>query len=73
MECVRRVNEIAENNWKRFAADEFSLLEGHLLKYPINIDDDGNVGPLPGCENFPDVGGKILGVPSPTLPDILTT
>ncbi|KAL2457648.1 Phospholipase D delta [Forsythia ovata] len=73
LECVKRINEVAEDNWNRFTADEFTTLQGHLLKYPIEVDVNGNVGPLPGHENFPDLGGKILGAPSPTIPDILTT
>ena len=54
VECVKRVNEIAEDNWKRYTCDEFKELQGHLLKYPVEIDADGNVNPLPGHENFPD-------------------
>nr|XP_016456679.1 PREDICTED: phospholipase D delta-like isoform X2 [Nicotiana tabacum] len=71
--CVRRVNEVAEDNWKRFAAETFTPLQGHLLKYPMQVDADGKVGPLPGYECFPDVGGKILGNHAPTIPDVLTT
>lgn len=73
LECVKRVNEIAENNWRCYVANEFTALQGHLLKYPVEVDAQGNVGPLSGCEYFPDVGGKILGAHSPALPDILTT
>lgn len=73
LECVKRVNEVAEDNWKRYTADEFTELQGHLLKYPLHIDVDGKVGSLPGYENFPDLGGKIIGAHSTTLPDILTT
>ncbi|XP_022894623.1 phospholipase D delta isoform X1 [Olea europaea var. sylvestris] len=73
LECVKRVNEAAEDNWERYTAEELTLLQGHLLKYPIEVDADGNVGPLPGHENFPDVGGKVLGAPSATIPDVLTT
>ncbi|KAL1569779.1 phospholipase D [Salvia divinorum] len=73
VECVKRVNEIAEDNWKRYTCDEFKELQGHLLKYPVEVDADGNVNPLPGHENFPDVGGRVLGAHSPTIPDILTT
>ncbi|KAK1432601.1 hypothetical protein QVD17_09498 [Tagetes erecta] len=73
LECVERVNEVAKANWKRFTADEFSSLQGHILKYPLEIDVDGNVKSLPGYENFPDLGGKIIGAHSTTLPDILTT
>ncbi|KAL7163589.1 hypothetical protein ACSBR2_039668 [Camellia fascicularis] len=45
---------------------------GHLLKYPVKIDGNGKVSALPGQENFPDVGGKVLGART-TLPDALTT
>lgn len=73
LECVKRVNEVAVDNWNRFTCDELTLLQGHLLKYPIEVDVDGNVNPLPGHENFPDVGGRVLGAHSPAIPDILTT
>ncbi|KAK4348005.1 hypothetical protein RND71_034344 [Anisodus tanguticus] len=73
LECVRRVNEVAEDNWKRYTADNFTELNGHLLKYPIQVDADGKVGSLPDFECFPDLGGKIVGNPSPTIPDVLTT
>lgn len=73
LECVRNVNEIAERNWSDFSGDSFKLLQGHILKYPLEVDSDGKVGPLPGSENFPDVGGKVTGAHSPTLPDVLTT
>ncbi|XP_071710398.1 phospholipase D delta-like [Rutidosis leptorrhynchoides] len=73
LECVRRVNQVAEDNWKRYIADEFSELQGHILKYPLQINAEGKVDCLPGSENFPDLGGKIIGAHSTTLPDILTT
>ncbi|KAI5581971.1 hypothetical protein BDE02_07G053800 [Populus trichocarpa] len=71
--CVKRVNHTAEENWKKFTDPNFKLLKGHLLKYPLKVDADGKVGPLPGSENFPDVGGKVLGAHSTTIPDALTT
>ncbi|KAK1440542.1 hypothetical protein QVD17_06371 [Tagetes erecta] len=73
LECVNKVNKIAEDNWKRYTADTFTTLQGHLIRYPLQVDSDGNVNSLPDYENFPDVGGKVLGAHSPTLPDILTT
>lgn len=73
LKCVKIVNEIAEDNWKKYTTPEFRPLQGHLLKYPVQVDADGKVGPLPGYENFPDVGGRVLGSPSPALPDTLTT
>ncbi|CAI9117016.1 OLC1v1018324C1 [Oldenlandia corymbosa var. corymbosa] len=72
LECVKHVNQIAKDNWEKFTAEEFTPLEGHLLRYPLEIDADGKVNSLPGHENFPDVGGKILGAHT-TLPDALTT
>ncbi|KMT06927.1 hypothetical protein BVRB_6g152640 [Beta vulgaris subsp. vulgaris] len=73
LECVRKVNDIAEDNWNKFTAEGFSTLQGHLLKYPLQVDADGKVEPLPNYESFPDVGGKVIGAPSNTLPDVLTT
>lgn len=72
LECVETVNKIAEQNWKNFTADDFKPLQGHIMKYPIKVNADGRVSPLPGFESFPDVGGKVLGSRS-TLPDALTT
>lgn len=72
LDCVKSVNKIAEDNWKKFTAEDFTLLQGHLLKYPVEVDGYGKVSPLPGQETFPDVGGKVLGART-NLPDALTT
>lgn len=61
IECVRRVKQMGEMNWKQFAADEVTEMRGHLLKYPVEVDRRGKVRPLPGYESFPDVGGNIVG------------
>lgn len=71
LDCVRFVNKVAEENWANFTAEEMKSLKGHLLKYPIKVEPDGKVVPLPDQECFPDVGGKILGSPT-SLPDTLT-
>ncbi|KAF7846834.1 hypothetical protein BT93_L3685, partial [Corymbia citriodora subsp. variegata] len=71
LECVKTVNKIAESNWNSYK--DQGPLQGHLLRYPIHVDQYGNVGPLQGSEEFPDVGGKVVGSYSPTIPDILTT
>lgn len=73
LECVKRVNDVAKDNWKSYTNDDLTLLQGHLLKYPVEVDIDGNVSPLSGHENFPDVGGRVLGAHAPAIPDILTT
>ncbi|KAL9227407.1 hypothetical protein vseg_003096 [Gypsophila vaccaria] len=61
VECVRHVRSMAEQNWRQFAADGVSEMRGHLLKYPVNVDKKGRVGPLLGSEKFPDLGGKVIG------------
>jgi phospholipase D1/2 len=71
LNCVKFVNQIADENWKRFTAEETRALQGQLLKYPIKVEADGNIGPIPDQECIPDVGGKILGAPT-SLPDSLT-
>ncbi|KAE8782431.1 Phospholipase D beta 1 [Hordeum vulgare] len=60
LECVQRVRGIGETNWKRFVAEEVTEMRGHLIRYPVAVDWNGKVGPLPGCAAFPDVGGKHL-------------
>ncbi|KAK9220481.1 hypothetical protein WN943_009132 [Citrus x changshan-huyou] len=72
LECVKFVNTIAEDNWKKFTADAFTPLQGHILKYPVEVKSNGKESPLPGHETFPDVGGKVQGARS-NLPDALTT
>ncbi|KAK6115701.1 hypothetical protein DH2020_007970 [Rehmannia glutinosa] len=72
LECVKYVNGVAEDNRKRYTAEQFTSLQGHIMKYPVEVDSDGNVKPLPGHEVFPDVGGEIQGFPS-LLPRAVTT
>ncbi|KAK4795002.1 hypothetical protein SAY86_012996 [Trapa natans] len=72
LECIRHVNELAEQNWKAYVSEESKEMKGHLMQYPVQVGRDGKVSSLPGFETFPDVGGKVLGAPT-TLPDALTT
>ncbi|GMN49529.1 hypothetical protein TIFTF001_018683 [Ficus carica] len=72
LKCVKRVNKIAKQNWKAYVAEENKEMLGHLMQYPVQISRDGKVSSLKGYEQFPDVGGKVLGTPT-TLPDALTT
>ncbi|GLT34764.1 hypothetical protein SLA2020_092620 [Shorea laevis] len=73
LECVTEVNKIAEKNWVKYTAAEFTVLQGYLLKYPIEVDQNGEVRPLHGYETFPDVGGQVFGRDSLRIPDIVTT
>ncbi|CAN6222926.1 unnamed protein product [Urochloa humidicola] len=71
-ECVRRVNQMADDNWAGYVSPQMVDMKGHLMRYPVKVEQDGRVGPLPGQEIFPDVGGKVLGTHS-SLPNALTT
>ncbi|KAI3764485.1 hypothetical protein L2E82_14494 [Cichorium intybus] len=61
IECVRQVRSMAEANWKKFASNDRSEMKGHLLKYPVRVERTGKVRSLEGSEEFPDVGGQIIG------------
>lgn len=61
LECARRVKLMGELNWKLFSSDEVIGMRGHLMKYPVEVERNGKVKPLPGCETFLDVGGRIVG------------
>jgi phospholipase D1/2 len=75
IQCVRRMNAIAEENWYNFVSPHTVEMDSHLIPYPVEIDDYGNV--LAHSANvegfFPDTKASVLGTPSLTLPDILTT
>jgi phospholipase D1/2 len=73
LDCIREVNAVADQHWDMWAGDEVVNMPGHLLSYPVQIDQDGTVSNLPGLEHFPDTQAKILGTKSDTLPSILTT
>lgn len=72
LDCVKFVNKIAEDNWRSFTEEAFTPLQGHLLKYPVEVERNGKEKPLPGFETFPDVGGKVVGSQT-NLPNSLTT
>lgn len=72
LECVRRVNDMSDRNWEQYNAPEVTDMTGHLIRYPLKIEDDGTIRNLPGVETFPDVGGKIMGSNQEKLPDDLT-
>ncbi|KAK1425226.1 hypothetical protein QVD17_20573 [Tagetes erecta] len=61
LECVRQVRSMAEANWVQFASNETSKMIGHLMKYPVRVDRMGRVRSLEESEEFPDVGGQIIG------------
>lgn len=74
VECVSKVNRMAEKYWDLYAAENTDRdLPGHLLRYPVGITSEGEIAELPGFEFFPDTKAKILGTKSDYMPPILTT
>eukprot|EP00775_Hariotina_reticulata_P006308 gene6308-6543_t len=74
LECMRAMQNLAKANWQVYCGPEARPLpHGFLMPYPNLVGDDGSVTPLPDCEEFPDLGGKILGTKSTVLPGLLTT
>ncbi|KAK3137385.1 hypothetical protein QOZ80_5BG0451570 [Eleusine coracana subsp. coracana] len=74
VECVRKVNAMADRYWDLYAGDGPERdLPGHLLTYPVAVAADGSVTQLPGVEFFPDTQARVLGAKSDYLPPILTT
>ncbi|KAF2303843.1 hypothetical protein GH714_023805 [Hevea brasiliensis] len=49
VECVQTVNKIADELWEIYASEAFDQdLIGHLLRYPIEVTNDGAVTTMPG-------------------------
>uniref|UniRef100_A0ACD5ZBH1 Uncharacterized protein n=1 Tax=Avena sativa TaxID=4498 RepID=A0ACD5ZBH1_AVESA len=73
-ECVRMVNWVARQNWEKYVYEGEEVaaeMQGHLMRYPVEVGSDGTVWPLPEHEFFPDVGGRVLGSTN-KFPDHLT-
>ncbi|GBF94843.1 phospholipase D gamma [Raphidocelis subcapitata] len=73
--CARRLRAIGDANWVAWSRDDdcAPMPSGHLMTYPVAVAPSGAVGPLPGAETFPDLGGRVLGQRGGTLPVVLTT
>ncbi|RWR72420.1 phospholipase D alpha 1-like protein [Cinnamomum micranthum f. kanehirae] len=63
VECIRKVNEIADKNWELYSSNNPPErdLPSHLVSYPIKVTESGSVNPFPGMEFFPDTNLPILG------------
>ncbi|KAJ4954183.1 hypothetical protein NE237_031015 [Protea cynaroides] len=74
LECVQKVNDIADKHWNLYCKESIHQdLPGHLLRYPIQVTDNGEITSLPGFDCFPDTKAKVLGTKSPVLPPVITT
>lgn len=73
-ECIRKLNQISDKYWDLYSSETLEHdLPGHLLRYPVGVDSEGNVTELPGFEFFPDTKARVLGAKSDYMPPILTT
>jgi phospholipase D1/2 len=74
LQCVHRLNEIAERNWETYITPDAIEMDSHLIPYPIIIDACGNVFPRQDFDGFfPDTEACITGTNSLALPPLLTT
>eukprot|EP00775_Hariotina_reticulata_P010522 gene10522-10682_t len=74
LQCMRTVTALANDNWAHFVSSEvLPLPHGHIMTYPEWVDSSGQVSVLPDYEEFPDLGGKVMGTKSAVLPAALTT
>ena len=75
VECVRKVKEISDHNWKMYTGPIGSVTPGHILTYPISILENGDLQIEPENSSFPDFpeGSKIMGSMSAIIPQKLTT
>ncbi|KAK9847182.1 hypothetical protein WJX84_008633, partial [Apatococcus fuscideae] len=75
LECAREMRRLAEKNWQDYVSPEVKDISSHLMNYPVQVDPDGAVKPLPGHEVFPDFppAAKVLGSKIGSMPDRLTT
>lgn len=74
LECVGKVNHIAEKNWHLYSSEVLDDdLPGHLLAYPIGVTGNGELAELQGAEFFPGTKARVFGSKSELLPSILTT
>eukprot|EP00123_Amoebidium_parasiticum_P009478 comp19500_c0_seq1/m.22765 comp19500_c0_seq1/g.22765 ORF comp19500_c0_seq1/g.22765 comp19500_c0_seq1/m.22765 type:complete len:830 (-) comp19500_c0_seq1:566-3055(-) len=60
LECVQRVNQIADHNWAMYAQPEPVAMPGHLMRYPYVVNADGSlIDPSTG-PSFPDFPRSII-------------
>ena len=73
-DCLSKVQETSQAFWQLYTADEPEHSDCHVLPYPINVDEEGNVTALEApFDCFPDTSASILGQKSGYLPEKLTT
>ena len=73
-DCLAKVKDTTQEFWNVYTADEPQHSDVHMLPYPINVDEEGNVTALDApWDCFPDTSASVLGAKSGMLPDKITT
>ena len=73
-DCLAKVKDTTKEFWNVYTADEPQHSDVHMLPYPINVDEEGNVTALDApWDCFPDTSASVLGAKSGMLPDKITT
>lgn len=65
LECIKRVNDLAEQNWMQFSGEEDVDMTGHLITFPIIVDRNGDVKPRTDGGQFDDIKNSVLGKSRP--------
>ena len=69
-DCLEKIKEITQDFWNLYTAEESEHSDVHLLPYPINVDEEGNVTALEEPWNcFPDTSAQVLGAKSAFPPN----
>ncbi|CAN8075867.1 unnamed protein product [Agarophyton chilense] len=71
LECMREMQRIGRRNWADYLSPQPVKLKSHLLMYPYEVDEDGNVSAL--VPEFPDTKASVLGTISGVIPNILVS
>lgn len=72
LECIQKVTQIADKNWQSYkSSGSHEDLESHLLRYPLEINNDGKLRGM--MEHFPDTTAPIMGKTANYLQPIITT
>ena len=73
-DCMNKVRETSQEFWDLYTAEEAQHSDCHILPYPIQVDEDGNVTSLESpFDCFPDTSAPVLGQKTGYLPGKLTT
>lgn len=72
-ECVEKMNDITNRNWEIYSGHDLLDTQGHIMTYPYDIGEDGDLSTRSGVEHFPDFdsSAKVLGS-NTILPNTIT-